>query len=185
MELELDFCVHSDHHESPTWIKGYAIFHDTAPKSLPRVLFGLASWRDLDEKWICACKETFKMLPRIDGPYKIKKDVEFNIFTEDGVRRVGKRLYVRVYDDRGKRFLDKFIPRFEAIMERFNRRSAYKSFVDAINMLREFDDVPLKKNICEYIGTFRFDILVSVGILKSLKLFTRKQRVYFVSSHVI
>ena len=184
-EIELDFCVYSTHHESPTWIKGYAIFHDTSPRNLPQRLFGVATWEDLDRRWIHACRETFKMLPRIDGPYKLKRTVSADVFSHDGMRQISKRLYVRVYDDRGASFLDKFIPKFDETMQRFNRKSAYKSFIDAINMLRDFEGIPTQKEIVKQIGAFRFDIMVSVGVLKSLKLFTRRHRVYYVSSHIL
>ena len=182
-EVELDFCVWSDHHETPVYVKGYAIFPSTAPRFLPQFLFGVPTWKDLEKRWIEECKRTFKMLPKIDGPYK--RTLELKITNTDGVVPVGKRLYVKVVDDRGKHFLEKFVPVFEKTMERFNRRAAYKSFVDAINRLREFDDVPTKENLVKLLDKFRFDILVSIGVLRSLKLFTSKQRIYFVSSHVL
>jgi len=180
---ELDFCVYSDHHETPVWVKGYAIFPTTAPKSLPRVLFGVANWKDVEQRWIEECKRTFSKLPKIEGPYKLKKDIQLEVY--DDIVPVGKRLYVKVVDDRGKRFLERVLPVFERTMERFNRRAAYKTLVDAINMLRGFNKVPTKKALVQVLDRFRFDILVSIGVLKALKLFSSKRRVYFVPSYLL
>ncbi|MCD6406381.1 hypothetical protein J7L81_00715 [Candidatus Aerophobetes bacterium] len=181
MEVELCYSCGTPHHH-PVEIIGNLkpIFRTTTPASLPLVLFGLPDWKSVDERWIEACVHTFRTLPKLEGPYKKPKAKTIEVEVTGGYV-VGKRkMFIKVYDDEGIKFLDYFVTRLERTMQYLNRRTSYKTLIDAVNILRNVTS-PFKQDLIEALGRFRFDLLVSIGLLHSVKLWTERKHVYYVS----
>jgi len=180
MEIEISYNCKSTHHEPVEIIGRTYVFRTTTPLSLPYVLFGLPDWKSVDQRWIDACIQTFKTLPILEGPFKKPKprtiEVEVN-----GLYEVGKRkMYIKVYSDDGIKFLDYFVKKLERTMQYLNRRTSYKTLIDAVNILRNVTR-PFKEDLIQALDRFRFDLLVSIGMLHSVKLWTERKHVYYVS----
>ena len=180
MEIELCYECRSVHHEPVEVIAGKQIFRTTTPTNLPLVLFGLPDWKSVDERWVEACVHTFRTLPKLEGPFKKPRAKTIEVEVSDGYV-VGKRkMYIKVYDSDGIKFLDYFVTRLERTMQYLNRRTSYKTLIDAVNILRNVTR-PFKEDLIQALDRFRFDLLVSIGMLHSVKLWTERKHVYYVS----
>lgn len=162
-------------------INGKNIFHTTAPESIGYKLWG-CSLSDREKIWAEECLKTYKRLLKMPTPVSstqmakkwncttptarqlIKSDWEWIQITQKRyVHTSQMRPYTRIH---------------KACM---NSKHPQSCFI-AVNILREYNSMPIKSEIIKYMGRSYFEILKTSGILKSQRQFTTKTRIYYIPS---
>jgi hypothetical protein len=151
----------------------------THPSNLPKYLWNTPTWGIREIEWGMACTETFRNLPRLPEPVSASQ-----VAKEWGVSHVTAKRRMMQFDSDFIQLTHRwFVPRkeLEGLSETFvkelERHPGYLPRV--INGLREFTDLPTKKNIESFVQRLK-----KAGIIKSVSCFSTRRVFYFVPSFI-